>query len=203
MKKFLLSVLLVLIGANAQANIVVNGDFTNNLSNWQTSPVVDPRQGTDYSFAATGTYGGGIFASFGYGNAPGGVLSQTLATVANSTYTLTFQYGALLGTNGQALEIVLRDTIGSQDLLVQAVADANPSSDLNDFLDSYTYTFTATSTATLLQFSDISELSFVTDGILDNVAVNVVPEPGSVALLGLGMLGLMAGRRKLRKNRPA
>ncbi|MBD8533412.1 MULTISPECIES: PEP-CTERM sorting domain-containing protein [unclassified Massilia] len=37
---------------------------------------------------------------------------------------------------------------------------------------------------------------FAMDNLVINEAVNAVPEPGSIALLGLGIAGLMAGRRR-------
>jgi len=37
---------------------------------------------------------------------------------------------------------------------------------------------------------------FAMDNLVVNEAVNAVPEPGSIALLGLGIAGLMAGRRR-------
>ena len=56
--------------------------------------------------------------------------------------------------------------------------------------------FTATSATTTLRFTDTSLDTVSVDALLDNVAVLAIPEPSTLVLAALGLLGLIMSRRR-------
>lgn len=172
----------------AGAAIVVNGGFeTGDFTGWTLTG------DTSYSFVLaeapvpqSGTYG----ASFGPFDTLGGI-SQSLATIAGTTYVLDFW--------------------------LQAESDALGASAPNSFLAQWNGTtvtslvnspafayqhlifdVTATSATTLLSFTFNNNPAFWD---LDNVRVTAVPEPETWALMVLG-LAAVAARRRRGSSRP-
>ena len=130
-------------------NIVRNGSFEAGPNGPRAAPAFWTISGTGgKSESATRSSDGiGYYAMDGWGASQDGVLSQTLSTVADQTYTLTFFAGKTGGSNvSVALSVEALD--GSNAFLSQRPRVNSR--------DTYTYTFTARSNSTILRFSDVT-----------------------------------------------
>jgi Protein of unknown function (DUF642)/PEP-CTERM motif len=179
----------------AQANLVVNGGFENpnqaagtwsiytSIPGWTLTPDVEIRN------AVAGTaYEGSNYAELDtYANS---VISQTISTIAGAVYEISFAYSPRIdvpsASNG--IEVYFGG------LLVGTVTGTGTSTHTWQLP---TYLATATSKTSVLEFRAIGTNDGL-GGSLDAVAVNAVPLPGTVALLGLGLIGF-TGRRRASK----
>ena len=208
---FLAFAVLVVLGWSpgaAEASLIVNGSFEDppfssgidyayipggetSISGWETIH-------TGVERIALSTYGGGS----GFGSAHDGLVSldlntdhgvgggiqQSVPTDVGGLYSLTFWQGTY-NHHG-------RD--GTSNVIVSAGATTE-----SFFFENHnpiiawgqkTLNFTATSTTTLISFEnfDSPELNF---SHIDNVSINLVPEPSTALLLGIGLV-----RMSLRKK---
>jgi PEP-CTERM motif len=162
----------------ASANMVTNGGFeTGDFTGW--TAIGD----SDFSFSGVSCPGAGSVsegvcdAYFSTGGISTGI-KQTLNTEIGQTFDISFDYLSD-GSVPDSFEV----DFGGQVLLAQK--DGPTSS------QTYSFSAVATTANTDLAFLFQDDLGFVS---LDNVTVAAVPEPTNVALIGIGLVGLVARR---------
>jgi len=137
---------------------------------------------------------GSYYVGFGAFSQTGGTLSQTFDTNVGTTYFVNY----LLTT--QELDANLPDQAALVEALDGSTVLGSAFNTINQAAGTWTsgisFAFTATSTSSTLRFTDMTPLanSAPINWGLDAVSVGVVPEPSSIAMIGLG-LGLLALRR--------
>jgi PEP-CTERM motif len=176
-----------LLGATqaADAALIQNGNFeTGSLSSWSTSGNVSIAT-VPFFGEGTTTADGNYFAVFNGGNGPtNGVLSQSFAAIGGTQYSLTYNYGA----NGGAIQSITAAIKAAGGSVVATQFSTLPAA--SSALSAFTLTFFAASTANLtLSFTDFSgNPTNSTDGFVDGVSLTAVPEPSSLAVMGIGLL---------------
>ncbi len=176
----LLAVAVACVAPSYAGNIVANGGFeTGDLTGWtQTgntgfAGVVCPGLGGQVAE-------GNCAAFFGPVGSVGGI-SQNLTTQVGTTYLINFDF-LPDGETPSSFSALFGGTT--------LISLPNPASSAYQLLG---YSVTATSTTTALAFNFQDDPGFL---YLDGVSVQVAPEPGTVALVSIGMAGLWFWRRR-------
>lgn len=166
----------------AAQNLVVNGGFeTGDFTNWTVTRAPGPRT---LNVRSTLPRSGSYDAAFGAIDDQPDTISQSILTIPGRTYSM--QYWLEDGDSLFPLHKSFTATFGTQSQTFGATQDAYVFHSLG---------FTATSTSTVLSFAGYNYSSYY---LLDDVSVFLapVPEPASIAALGIGALALVRRRKR-------
>jgi hypothetical protein len=201
------TVLAAALSTTAQANLIQNGGFEDigtssalggfgNASTWQiysSIPSWDASQNVEIwtnNFNVPAYEGKNILELNAHpGNANGSFsIYQEFDTVVGQQYELTFAGRKRERNRNESFQVEVGDLLAS--ITNQAFGVWNE----------YSYIFTALDTSTTLSFTSLDGGRDTTGNLLDAVSVTSVPEPGTLAMFGIGLAGLAFQRRKTKEN---
>jgi D-alanyl-D-alanine carboxypeptidase len=146
----------------SQLGEFANGSFEQNYSEWTG-------QGNQVVLSCCASDGVKAVRFNGGQTAPNAVLSQSFATIAGQSYTLSFGYGVFsaVSQKEQRMQVAVQ---GGSVLLSQTISQSAFSSTVQ--YTTRNYSFVADSSVTTLTFRDISLVTDSVDSFLDYVRLN-------------------------------
>ncbi|HBJ36744.1 MAG TPA: hypothetical protein DDZ51_18710, partial [Planctomycetaceae bacterium] len=174
------------------ANLVVNGSFEIGPTGSGTTPTGWTSTGstTDGASTTSGRASDGVafYAFGGWSQNAGGTLSQSINTVAGTTYTLSFDLTRTISSSNHSPGQLQVQILDDSTALLNQIAVVNAGGQ-----QTYTYTFTATSDTTTLRFTDATLYPANSDLDFDNVRVYAVTGGNDTLIAGAGSNALYGG----------
>ncbi len=171
---------LLMASSAAQADLVTNGGFeTGDFTGWTVT-----NDNLSFVYSSDPLYGphGGTYEALLGAYGTDGTLSQTVSDVAGQTLHLVYW----IASDGSAPNDFSATWNGSV-IAGSALSDIAKSGYVE-------YTFNVLATGSdILAFNERNDSGFLS---LDDVSLTAVPEPGTLALLGVGLAGFGAFRRR-------
>ncbi|MEB0134951.1 DUF642 domain-containing protein [Actimicrobium sp. CCC2.4] len=192
---------LISMGSQAAVNIVTNGSFEteqisapwtslSTVTGWTSSDNFEIQRGSNFGGQSNFNAAVDGMQYLELNGAKLTTIGQTLQTTANGLYALSFLYSGRpdqTSSESSSMNVLWNGNI------VGAV-----SAPFNSGWQSYSYSVLANSSSSFLSFASTGPASQISYGsYLDAVSVSAVPEPGSLAmmLLGVGMVAFISRRR--------
>jgi choice-of-anchor C domain-containing protein len=199
-----------LVPGIAHANLIGNGNFSSSCG---SGSFCTYNAGDSSSISGWTVGGSSVDLITGYWQAPpgggnsidldglgAGSIETSFGTTSGTEYTLSFE---LSGNpdGGNPIKTVEVDVAGIiQTFTFDTSAMGNSHGDMKWVLE--TLTFIASGPLTSLKFLSLDDANSDYGAVIGNVQILPVPEPGTLAILGVGLLaiGAYGRRRKSRKS---